>query len=133
MNSFTYPIHIRFGDTDALGHVNNAVYMSYFESARLAYARFLTEGTSLERVPFILGQATVRFIKPVFFDDSIVATAHITRIGTKSFTLEHELLRGAEAVTTCSSELIWFDYAADRSAPIPDEFRQRVLDVQGSL
>jgi acyl-CoA thioester hydrolase len=133
VDPFTYPIHIRFGDTDALGHVNNAVYLSYFEAARLAYARFLLAGTSLERIPFILGQATVRFLRPVFFDDTIVSTAHITRIGTKSFTLEHELLRAGEVVTHCSSELVWFDYAADSSAAIPAEFLQRVLDVQGSL
>ena len=50
MDPFTYPIHIRFGDTDALGHVNNAVYMSYFESARLAYARFLLSGTRKHRI-----------------------------------------------------------------------------------
>ena len=131
-SGWSYPIHIRFGDTDALGHINNAVYLSYFEATRLAYAKYLLADTALGQIPFILGQATVRFIKSVFFEDTIIATARITRIGTKSFTLEHELLRGDEIVTHCSSELIWFDYAADRSALVPDSFRERVQAVQMS-
>jgi len=129
---FTYPIEVRFRDTDGLGHVNNAVYLTYFEAVRLAYGLHLIAGSRLEDVPFIMGEATIRYLKPVFYADQIVATARVGRIGTKSFIFEHAIRRGAEVVTTGSTTMVWYDYAAQQTLPIPDSFRARVAEVQGT-
>lgn len=129
---FTYPLEVRFRDTDGLGHVNNAVYLTYFEAVRLAYGLYLIKGTRLEDIPFIMGEATVRYVKPVFYGDEIIATARVGRIGTKSFVFEHEIRRGDEVVTTGSTVMIWYDYANQQTLPIPAEFRARVAEVQES-
>ncbi len=58
--SFQYPLEVRFRDLDGLGHVNNAVYLSYFETLRLHFALELLGVAHLAEVPFILGEAAVR-------------------------------------------------------------------------
>ena len=128
---FTMPVEVRFRDTDGLGHVNNAVYLSYFESVRVKYGLQLVDGKELQDIHFILGEATVRYRKPIFFGDEIIAAVRVSRIGSKSFTMQYELRRGAEVVTTGSTELVWYDYENDRSILIPDTFKQRVYNLQG--
>lgn len=132
MIPFKQPIDIRFCDLDGLGHVNNAVYLSYFEALRLNYGFTLFGSKQLEAIPFILGEITVRYLKPVFFGDQIIGSAWVSRIGSKSFTLEYAIHRGDELVTKGSSELVWFDYANNKTIEIPDSFRQRVAALQGN-
>ena len=128
--AFEYPLEVRFRDLDGLGHVNNAVYLTYFETLRLQFAIELLGAVDLADVPFILGEATVRYLKPVFFGDQLQGTVEVSRIGTKSFTMLYTLKRANEIVTQGSTELIWFDFKTQRSMPIPDSFRQQVADYQ---
>ena len=129
---FICPLEVRFRDTDGLGHVNNAVYLTYFEIVRVAYGLKLLEGSRLEDIPFILGEATVRYKEPVFYGDQLMAATRVSRIGTKSFTMQYELRRADTVVTSGSTELVWFDYAAQRSQTIPETFKQRVAEIQGA-
>ena len=55
---FTAPITVMFRDLDALGHVNNAVYLSYFEQARIGYGLRLLGTKTLTNLPFIVAEAT---------------------------------------------------------------------------
>ncbi|XSG73229.1 acyl-CoA thioesterase [Herpetosiphon llansteffanensis] len=128
--AFEYPLEVRFRDLDGLGHVNNAVYLTYFETLRLQFAIELLGAVNLADVPFILGEATVRYLKPVFFGDQLQGSVDISRIGNKSFTMLYTLKRGNEIVTQGATELIWFDFKSQRSVPIPDSFRQQVADYQ---
>ncbi|MBM7842329.1 acyl-CoA thioesterase [Herpetosiphon giganteus] len=130
--AFEYPIEVRFRDLDGLGHVNNAVYLTYFETLRLQFAIELLGAVELADVPFILGEATVRYLMPVFFGDQLQGSVEVSRIGTKSFTMLYTLKRGNEIVTQGSTELIWFDFKSQRSVPIPDSFRQQVATYQGA-
>ncbi len=130
--AFEYPIEVRFRDLDGLGHVNNAVYLTYFETLRLQFAIELLGAVELADVPFILGEATVRYLMPVFFGDQLQGSVEVSRIGTKSFTMLYTLKRGNETVTQGSTELIWFDFKSQRSVPIPDSFRQQVANYQGA-
>ena len=128
---YTQPLEVRFRDTDGLGHVNNAVYLTYFEMLRVSYGLQLIDGERLEDVQFILGEATVRYLKPVFYGDTIMGAVRVSRLGGKSFTMQYELRRGDELVTSGTTDLVWFDYASQRSIPLPDTFRQRVREIQG--
>jgi len=128
--SFQYPLEVRFRDLDGLGHVNNAVYLTYFETLRLHFALELLGVAHLAEVPFILGEISVRFLKPVFFGDQLQGSVDVSRIGHKSFTMIYTIKRGNEIVTQGSTELIWFDYKTQRSVLIPDSFRQQVASYQ---
>lgn len=131
---FHYPIEVRFRDLDALGHVNNAVYATYLESARIAYYQRLVGG-SLDRLGIILAELTIRYKAPAHFGDELLVGVRVSRIGGKSFTMDYAIARLGDGalIATAQSVLVAYDYAAGRSVPVSDEFRARVAELQGGL
>jgi acyl-CoA thioester hydrolase len=85
-------IPVAWGEMDALGHVNNAVFFRYFESARIEYFRQLN-GDGIDSGPFspILAQTECNYLRPVHFPDNLVAEARVSRVGSSSLTMEYRL------------------------------------------
>lgn len=131
---FHYRIEVRFRDLDALGHVNNAVYATYFESARIAYYQRLVGG-SLDRLGIILAELTISYKAPAHFGDELLVGVRVSRIGSKSFTMDYAIARVGDGalIATGQSVLVAYDYAAGRSVPVSDEFRARVAELQGEV
>lgn len=126
------PIDVRFRDVDSLGHVNNAVYLTYFEEGRVAYGMQLAGVSSLSDLRFIVAEATVSYKRPAFFRERLLLGVRVGEIGNKSFVMEYELCReSGEVVATGRTVQVWYDYTAQRSAPVPDSFRQAVAQIQG--
>ncbi|MBO9320091.1 MAG: acyl-CoA thioesterase, partial [Chloroflexus sp.] len=127
-----YRIEVRFRDLDALGHVNNAVYATYFESARIAYYQRLVGG-SLDRLGIILAELTISYKAPAHFGDELLVGVRVSKIGGKSFTMDYAIARVGDGalIATGQSVLVAYDYAAGRSVPVSDEFRARVAEMQG--
>ncbi|MGH7724485.1 MAG: acyl-CoA thioesterase [Candidatus Eiseniibacteriota bacterium] len=119
------PIVPRFRDTDAMGHLNNAVYVTYFEVARAAYWLALTGDTNYQRVPFILAHTTIDFRSPAFVSETLEVGIRIARVGTKSFTFEYRIEEQATRRLVCDgrSVQVVFDYESGESRPVPDELR----------
>lgn len=116
-----------FRDLDALGHVNNAVYFSYFEQARIGYGLRLLGTATLRMLPFIVAEATATYLKPAYYGDELEAGVRVVNIGTKSFVMEYGLWRrDGETVARGRTVQVWYDYAAGRSQPVPDAFRAAV-------
>lgn len=131
---FHYRIEVRFRDLDALGHVNNAVYATYFESARIAYYQRLVGG-SLDRLGIILAELTISYKAPAHFGDELLVGVRVSRIGGKSFTMDYAIARVGDGalIATGQSVLVVYDYAAGCSVPVSDEFRARVAELQGGV
>ncbi len=132
---YTLSLDVRFRDIDALGHVNNAVYLTYFELARVKYSLELLDMAEIRALPFILAEITVSYRKPAFFGDQLSLGVRIARIGKKSFTIESEIVRlqadGQEELIASSREImVWYDYAADTTTPVPNYFREEVMRRQ---
>jgi len=129
---FHYRIEVRFRDLDALGHVNNAVYATYFESARIAYYQRLVGG-SLDRLGIILAELTISYKAPAHFGDELLVGVRVSKIGGKIFTMDYAIARVGDGalIATGQSVLVAYDYAAGRSVPVSDEFRVRVAEMQG--
>jgi acyl-CoA thioester hydrolase len=123
----TTTLTVRFGETDMAGHVNNAVFLSYLEEARLSFIR---EVLGLGEVPLILASAKLDFLRQVRFPDLLAITTGITRIGRSSFDMTHQVYRGPdrELALTAAATLVAFDYAAQKSTPIPEDWR-RMLNL----
>ncbi len=90
-------IDVRYRDLDILGHVNNAVYLTYFEYARLKI--FHNWFTSENEPDFVIARAEVDFIKPVFIG-TVNVQVKVSHIGNTSFTLEYEIAN--EKGETCA-------------------------------
>ena len=126
--AFTVEIPVRFRDLDSLGHVNNAVYFTYMETARTEYYRKMTGRTSLGDFGFILARAECDFKAPIGLGQTVVVSVWPTRIGESSFTFRYEL-RGKEGETlfaTGESVQVAYDYRAKKSRRLPPDLRKRL-------
>jgi acyl-CoA thioester hydrolase len=129
----TCEVQPRFRDTDAMGHINNAVYVTYLEVARLEYWRRLTGPLARGRVPFILAQVRVDYRSEALVDDTLLVGIRCDRIGTKSFTFTYEIReqRSLRLVAEATSVQVCYDYEARRSVPVSDDLRRRVAALEG--
>ena len=127
------PIRPRFRDTDAMGHVNNAVYLSYFEVARAEYWRAMTGEARYERVPFILAHVTVDFRSPAYVAEVLNVGIRTSRLGTKSFDAEYRVETETTHRLVCEgrSVQVVFDYAQGRSMAMPAELRETFRNFEG--
>ena len=115
---------VRFRDIDGLGHVNNAVFLTYIEQARAAF--FLDHGgvTSLDALRMILARVEIDFRSPVGYGESVDVELRPGRLGTKSFDLEYTLRVGDRVVAEARSVQVAFDYEAGETIAVPDEWRK---------
>ena len=109
---------VRFRDCDAMGHVNNAVYSTYLEQARIGIMGGLGE--------MILARVEIDFRAELRAGEEIEVRSKCARIGTKSFDLEHEIWAGDRLVANAKSVLVGYDYAERRSVPLSEEQRRRL-------
>ena len=119
---------------DALGHVNNAIYFRYVESGRIAYFNAIGADAGLDgggEGP-ILADIQCSFIGQLRYPAHIDIGTRTAKIGTKSFAVEAGIfLAGEDApVATSTAVVVWFDYMNQRTAPLPDTLRQRVLELE---
>jgi acyl-CoA thioester hydrolase len=127
---FTHTVEVRFRDLDALGHVNNAVYLTYFESARMAWWLQLTRRSDLRQMDVILARAEVDFRSPAAYPEVLDVGVRCASIGRSSFVVEQAIheRRARRLVAEARKVLVHFDYAAGRSTPLPDERRRQLLE-----
>lgn len=121
---------VAWGDMDALGHVNNAVYFRYMESARVAYllAIGIDRLNHAGGVGVILQSAQCRFRRPVVYPDTLRISSRVESIEADRFTLGHEMVsqsRG-EVVAIGSGVIVAYDYAAARKTTLPPEWVDRL-------
>ena len=124
-------IEIRWRDQDAYGHVNNAVYLTYIENARIGYARQVLGIESLEGLLLIVASVKVDFRSRANLGETLEIGSRTTRVGTKSFDLEHEIRsQDGRLVAEVSTTLVAFDYDADTTMPIPADWRERIENYE---
>ena len=114
---------VRFNDLDGMGHVNNAVYSTYLEQARLAWFGH-DEQMPLEDV--ILARTEIDFRSPLSVGEVVEIGVRPSRLGTKSFELEYELRADGRLVAEAKSVLVGYDYAHAKSVEIPERSRKRL-------
>jgi acyl-CoA thioester hydrolase len=122
------PVRPRFRDTDAMGHLNNAVYATYFEVARTEYWRRLTGDSNYQRVPFILAHTTIDFRSPAFVHEMLEVGIKIGRLGTKSFEFGYRIVEQETRRLVCEgrSVQVIFDYEQNLSYALPDALRSAI-------
>ena len=126
-------LHPRFRDTDAMGHINNAVYVTYLEVARQEYWRRLAGDTNYRQVPFILARVECDFRSEGQMNEVLELHIRSPWIGGKSFAFEYEIReqQTQRPVVEAKTVQVCYDYAAKRSVPIPDELRSALERFEG--
>jgi acyl-CoA thioester hydrolase len=115
---------VRFRDCDAMGHVNNAVYSTFLEEARIDVLGGLTA--------FILARVEIDFRSELRAGEEIEVRTRCSQIGTKSLELEHEIHANGRLAAEAKSILVGYDYDLGQSIPLSDEVRTRLSATRAS-
>lgn len=126
---------VTWGEMDALRHVNNTVYVRWFEDVRFHWFERVGFSAVLARenkFP-ILAHTAVDFLAPVTFPDQVFVSTRAVRIGRASLDLECRAwsVAAGKLCATGKAVIVMFDYATGRSTPIPEAVRAaiRALDA----
>ena len=126
---------LRWGDMDALGHVNNAKYLVYLETARLNFLRQfgVWEHGLKPKLGPVLAHISCDFRKELTFPATIQIGSRVSRLGNKSFTLQQNIFREGrpEPLAETTSVVVWVEYATGKSVPLPEQFRRQARRLDG--
>jgi acyl-CoA thioester hydrolase len=126
---YTTRIGVRFRDVDVLGHVNNAVYFTYMETARTEYWMKLFGLNELSRLGFIVAHAECDFKVAARFGDVLDVSIWTSSIGNSSFVWDYEMRNSktSELIAAGKTIQVYYDYKAEKSLPVPPDIREKLL------
>ena len=130
----TVPVGVTFRDVDAMGHANNAVYLTWFECARIGYWKAMRgEDADYVKVPFVLARTEIDFRSPTFAGERLTVGTRVTRLGRRSFDMTYRIVRQIDGaiVAEGNSVQVMYDYAARQSVPMSGEFRETLVRIDG--
>jgi acyl-CoA thioester hydrolase len=137
-----HEVEVRLSDTDAMGHVNNARYLTYVEIARVAYYEQVTGnplpiGAHGAEEGMILAEIRMTYRSPALYGETVTVETRVERIGRSSFGMVHRITAPesrygkARLVAVADSTLVSYDYADERPIPVPDEWRTAMREFEG--
>ena len=133
---FYHPIEVRYSDLDAQGHLNNAKYVTYFETARVQYFIHLgmfSEDQSFMDLSEVVAEVRVTFLASVLFGMPVKVGVHISKLGNKSMTVEQNIVHAenGKVLATGQTILVAFDYHTNKTIPIPAVWREKISKFEG--
>ena len=124
-------IQVRFSDLDILGHVNNSVYLSYFEIARVAFfSPLMGLDWDWQKKGVLIKKNEIEYFSPILLHQEPEISIYTRSIGTKSFILEYDLYVREKLYTTGSSVLVCYDSINQTTINIPKEMRQVLVGLK---
>ena len=134
---------VRYQDLDPYGHVNNAIHLGFFESARTAYWRELARQLGIGElkagdfpgVRYVIAEANVLYKAPIFLDDIVHAAARIRSVSNRSYTMDFELrtgesFEGGALAAEGSAAHVFYDPEAGEVRPRPEWFLAAVAELE---
>jgi acyl-CoA thioester hydrolase len=129
---FRTTVDIRFRDVDALGHVNNAVYFTYFEIARSAYfAAVQGRRLSVDDFRIVVAEASCRYRSPAFYGERLIVDVATTSLRSRSFELRYRITGDGRLVAEGRTVLVAYDHRARRTTTLTPAFRRQIEHFEG--
>ncbi len=122
-------IQMRWGDMDAMGHVNNTVYFRYLESVRLDWIFKVSVGHDVQAQGPVIVNAFCNFLRQLKHPGDLNVSMFVANAGRSSIDTFHTIERADQPGVVWAeggAKVVWTDYAAQKSMPLPDWFRQRL-------
>lgn len=128
-------IQIRFSDIDRLNHVNNACYLTYFETSRVNYFNQVFHmHADWSRKGFVIARSEINHIRPLHLGDEVACFTKMLRIGNKSMTVKNTLAKKESGQWVICAEglgvLVAMDYTTRISMPVPEAWRRLISDFE---
>lgn len=126
-------IQIRFSDIDRLNHVNNACYLNYIELARVDYFNnVFKDQINWGKEGFVIARTEMDYIQPIFLNDHLECYTRITKVGTKSVTIENVLIKNKnQLAANCLGILVAMNYEAAESKKVPTAWLELLNKFEG--
>jgi acyl-CoA thioester hydrolase len=125
---FVHTERVRFGDLDAMRHLNNVVFLRYFETARIAYIRSLMPAhdpahPEQDKWGLIFAECHINYRSPVYFDEEVAVECSVGEVRRSAFQVLFTMRVGERVAAEGYGWLVGFDYVAEKSSPLPDSLR----------
>ena len=132
-----FPLATRYSDYDTKGHVNNAVYLTYFEWVRVRAWREVAEGAGIDGAdiadpPLIVAEARVKYVSPANIGVPLAIEIGVKEIRTKGFSFAYRIVApedGDRLVAEGETVQVAYDYSARRTMQIPPTMRKALEDM----
>ncbi|MFN0032523.1 MAG: acyl-CoA thioesterase [Flavobacteriales bacterium] len=125
-----YSPEIRFADIDAMGHVNNAVYFSYFEQARIhTFRQLVGLHWDWNADGLLVARNEIDYKRPLFLNDQVEIVTRCTVIGQKSFTITYQVNRGDELCASGTSVLVCYNHREHHTQQVPQAWRDALAAI----
>lgn len=136
INDFRHrcPLQLRFNDVDVLGHVNNTVYFSFYDTGKAHYFSDVRgEEMNWRKVDTVIANVNCAYISSIVFGEDVEVLTRCTEIGEKSFHLQQMLVRrdNGEVKSICGTVMVSIDPATHRSTPVPEEWKHLFEKYEG--
>lgn len=128
---------VQWGDMDAFAHVNNVMYLRWFETARIAYFERLAAGTkwNFSTVRPILARATVDYRLPITFPDTVELAATVVKLGNTSITMAyraHSQRQGSALAAEGEAIVVWLDAVSGAKIALPAELQEGIWALEAT-
>lgn len=126
-----YNVQVRFNDCDMMGHVNNAVYFSYLENARVYYfGQLFGPNRDWKKEGMILRTNEIEYLAPIYLHDHPSIELYVERIGSKSFTAAYEIRVNGQLKSIAKSVLVWFNSETQTSFEASEETKELLQQLK---
>lgn len=124
---YSCKLPVRWGDMDAYGHVNNALYMRYLEEARVQLIEKMNVVMDPNGLAPVVVSVGCTFFKPVVYPDTVRIDCYVKDPGRSSFMTIYEVYSEnspEEPVSEGYAKVVWIDHRTEKSVPLPDAVRE---------
>jgi len=127
------PLQLRFNDVDKFGHVNNAVYLNFYDTAKTNYIGTVCPDVDWTKDAIIVVYIEVIFKAQIYSTNNIAVQTAVTGIGTKSFDLSQQIVdtETNEIKCTCRSTMVTYDLTEQKTSPLKEEWVKAICDFEG--
>jgi len=132
-NVFKIPINVRFRDIDGMGHVNHAVFFTYFAEGRLALFEKISMDSDFSTFSFILAHISCDYLRPIALNAQVLVEIWVTEIGMKSFGLGYQLVDESDATIAYAkgeSVQVCYDYGGNKTVAASDALKLKLTEYQ---
>jgi acyl-CoA thioester hydrolase len=134
MSSYKFftTLEVRFRDVDALGHVNNAVYLTYFEVTRFHYWKALLGDGAFDRFSFVVVRAECNYRSPAHIGEVLKVGARVSELRKSSFVFAYEITNSTTGTLVADGLTVQacFDLQEKKVKSIPAELRNRIREFE---
>ena len=131
----SYPLQLRFNDIDALGHVNNSVYFTFYDLGKSRYFEAVKKmSIDWRKADVVIANVNADFLSPIYSYEQVAVETCCLEIGNRSFRLMQRIVNTetGEVKGVCRTIMVGFDVAAGVSAPISDEWKEAICHFENA-